>query len=121
MRFDEELLGLGKRLALELRGEALDYYRWRQRSHYRRWLGDYYYWRLRDHYRRRLGRTFCATQRDPPDIVAGELSEPEVAVGAGRDPERAAVRGGDWELGNCATRGDPSDTIPFFELGEPQI
>ena len=47
---------------------------------------------------------------DPPDSVSGFIGEPQVAVGARRDPAWSAA-GGDagGELGDGAGRGDPFD------------
>ena len=49
--------------------------------------------------------------RDPPDLVAISLGEPEVAVRAGRDAEGGAASGGDRELGDDAGRRDPPDLV----------
>ena len=60
--------------------------------------------------RRELGDR--AGRGDPPDPVALGLGEPQVAVGAGGDPGRAAVRADPRrELGDGAGRGDPPDAV----------
>src|ERR1700722_16384751 len=59
-----------------------------------------------------------APGRDPPDLVAADLSEPQRAVRSGRDAARVARRGY-CELGDGAICGNPPDVIAAY-LGEPK-
>ena len=65
-----------------------------------------------------------ADAHDRPRIAA--LDEPQVAVGAGRDPVRAAIRGEPGraareELGDDARGRDPADAARAVVRGEPQV
>src|SRR5438132_544400 len=59
------------------------------------------------------------SKSDPADLVAIGLSEPQVPVGAGRDPKGIAAGCRDSEFGDHARDGDPAD--PVVVLGEPQV
>src|SRR5206468_2220826 len=68
-----------------------------------------------------------ASGSDPPDLVAAGLREPEVAVRAGRDAERAVTAigrtieiGRKRELGDHAGGSDPPDLVAAV-LREPEV
>src|SRR5206468_4306220 len=69
-------------------------------------------------HRRRSHRR--ASEDNPPDLVAVGLREPEVAVGADRDPHWAAAGSGDGELGDVASGSDPPDLVAAG-LREPEV
>src|SRR5579872_3130912 len=47
-----------------------------------------------------------AARRDPADLVAAALGEPDVAIWASDDPFRTAIDGRDGEFGHRARQGD---------------
>ena len=55
-----------------------------------------------------------------PILPAAGLGEPEVAVGAGGDAGRFAIRRGCREVGEYACRGDAPDPVAV-ELSEPEV
>ena len=58
---------------------------------------------------------------DHPDRVGAWLGEPEVAVGAGRDPRRTGIGGGDGERADGVSgRVDHPDRVGAG-LGEPEV
>jgi len=62
----------------------------------------------------------ACTSAQLPDLIATELSEPEIAIGPRRDEIRPAARRRDRELGDDASRGDAPDLVAI-ELGEPEV
>ena len=60
-----------------------------------------------------------ARGRDPPDLRAAELREPEVAVGPGSNRRRLRLPPGQRELGDRPARGDAPNP-PARLLGEPE-
>src|SRR5437870_194410 len=65
-------------------------------------------------------RRASGRRTDYPDLVAADLSEPQVAIGPGRDAVGAAVGRGDGEFGKGPRGGDPADLVAAV-LGEPQV
>src|SRR2546430_5032424 len=60
-----------------------------------------------------------ASRADRADVVAIDLGEPQVAVGARSDAVGVAPFGGDADLGEHPRGGDPADLVPDG-LDEPE-
>jgi hypothetical protein len=93
-------------------GSAVD-----ERGRSGRWAPDLN--RLARRHNRGDQRGQCRRGGDPPDLVAGELCEPQRAIRPGGNAERSARCGRNSKFGDRAARCNPPDIVSAL-LGESQ-